>query len=104
MDSRQQQAARYATPNLLVKPVPFGARRSREIRDVGIKGFMILLEGINPGTSKISNTLPYADYSNVKPLEVYISVLANIIIEPSEATILNKDSISFRYRGGQFAR
>ncbi|BFF88831.1 nuclear pore membrane glycoprotein 210-like [Drosophila madeirensis] len=63
---------------------------------VGIKGYMILLEGINTGTSKITITLPYADYSNVKPLEVYISVLANIIIVPSKATILNKDSISFR--------
>ncbi|XP_034665021.1 nuclear pore membrane glycoprotein 210-like isoform X2 [Drosophila subobscura] len=63
---------------------------------VGIKGYMILLEGINTGTSKITITLPYADYSNVKPLEVYISVLAKIIIVPSKATILNKDSISFR--------
>ncbi|XP_033253415.1 nuclear pore membrane glycoprotein 210-like isoform X2 [Drosophila miranda] len=62
----------------------------------GIKGYMILLEGINTGTSKITITMPYAEYSNVKPLEIYISVLANIIIEPSEVTILKKDSISFR--------
>ncbi|XP_034650684.1 nuclear pore membrane glycoprotein 210-like isoform X1 [Drosophila subobscura] len=93
-DSKKPPAMRFLTfsqsPFHTVPPA------LEKFEAVGIKGYMILLEGINTGTSKITITLPYADYSNVKPLEVYISVLANIIIEPSEATILNKDSISFR--------
>ncbi|KAH8339937.1 hypothetical protein KR067_003165 [Drosophila pandora] len=62
----------------------------------GIMGYMILLEGINTGTSKVTISMPQTDYIHVPPIEVYISVLANIIIEPSEVTILAGDSITFR--------
>ncbi|XP_044248664.1 nuclear pore membrane glycoprotein 210 isoform X1 [Drosophila takahashii] len=63
---------------------------------VGTKGYMILLEGINTGTAKVTIRMPQAEYRHVPPIEVFISVLANIIIEPSEVTILIGDSISFR--------
>ncbi|KAH8372961.1 hypothetical protein KR009_008980 [Drosophila setifemur] len=62
----------------------------------GVKGHKILLEGINTGTSKVAISMPQVEYSHVKPVEVYISVLANIIIEPSEVTILAGDSIALR--------
>ncbi|XP_002004459.3 nuclear pore membrane glycoprotein 210 [Drosophila mojavensis] len=62
----------------------------------GVKGYMILLEGINTGTSKVSVSMPQPEYRHVPPVEVYISVLANIIIEPSEVTIMAGDTINFR--------
>ncbi|ALC42602.1 gp210, partial [Drosophila busckii] len=62
----------------------------------GVKGYMILLEGINTGTSKVAVSMPQHEYRDVPPIEVYISVLANIIIEPSEVTILAGDNINFR--------
>ncbi|EDW01493.1 nuclear pore membrane glycoprotein 210 [Drosophila grimshawi] len=62
----------------------------------GFKGYMILLEGINTGTSKVAVSMPQPEYSHVPVMEVYISVLANIIIEPSEVTIMAGDSINFR--------
>ncbi|EDW34958.1 GL20049 [Drosophila persimilis] len=93
-DSKKPPAMRFLTfsksPYHTVPPA------LEKFEAAGIKGYMILLEGINTGTSKITITMPYAEYSNVKPMEIYISVLANIIIEPSEVTILKKDSISFR--------
>ncbi|EDV59867.1 uncharacterized protein Dere_GG23181 [Drosophila erecta] len=62
----------------------------------GKKGHMILLEGVNTGTAKVTIGMPQAEYKHVRPVEVYISVLANIIIEPSEVTIMAGDSVSFR--------
>ncbi|XP_030369021.1 nuclear pore membrane glycoprotein 210 [Scaptodrosophila lebanonensis] len=62
----------------------------------GIMGYMTLLEGINTGTSKVTVTMPQPEYNNVAPIEVYISVLANIIIEPSEVHIMTGDTVSFR--------
>ncbi|XP_068145657.1 nuclear pore membrane glycoprotein 210 [Drosophila tropicalis] len=62
----------------------------------GLKGYMILLEGINTGTSKVTISMPQPEYQNVPHIEVYISVLANIIIEPSEVTIMTGDSINLR--------
>ncbi|KAH8416192.1 hypothetical protein KR222_010408, partial [Zaprionus bogoriensis] len=62
----------------------------------GIKGYMILLEGINTGTSKVAVSMPQPEYRHVPAIEVTISVLANIIIEPSEVTVMAGDSVDFR--------
>lgn len=64
---------------------------------VGLKGYMVLLEGINTGSAKVSVGLPYPEYQHTVPaLEVNIVVLANIILDPSDVHILVGDSISFR--------
>lgn len=64
---------------------------------VGLKGYMVLLEGINTGSAKVSVKLPYAEYQHiVSPLDVNIVVLANIILDPSDVHILVGDSIAFR--------
>lgn len=63
---------------------------------IGLRGFMVLLEGINTGSAKVRVELPYTEYQHVEPLEVNIVVLANIILEPSDVHILVGDSISFR--------
>lgn len=83
----------------------------------GLRGYMVLLEGINTGTAKVfislsilyfifnililfvfkvTVDLPYPEYRRVQPLQVYINVLANIILEPSDVFILPGDSINFR--------
>ncbi|XP_067631860.1 nuclear pore membrane glycoprotein 210 [Eurosta solidaginis] len=60
------------------------------------KGYMVLLEGINTGTAKVTISIPYPEYSHVPNIEVYISVLANIILEPSDVHMLLGDIINFR--------
>lgn len=64
---------------------------------VGLKGYMVLLEGINTGSAKVSVKMPYPEYQHiVSPVEVNIVVLANIILDPSDVHILVGDSIAFR--------
>lgn len=48
----------------------------------GLRGYMVLLEGINTGSAKVTVNLPYSEYSNmVSPIEVNIVVLANIVLD-----------------------
>lgn len=61
-----------------------------------LRGYMVLLEGINTGTATVSVKLPYVEYSSVSSVEVDIMVLANLLIDPVDAYILNGDSINFR--------
>lgn len=64
---------------------------------VGLKGYMVLLEGINTGSAKVSVELAYPEYHHiVAPLDVNIVVLANIILDPSDVHILVGDSVAFR--------
>lgn len=63
---------------------------------IGLRGYMVLLEGINTGSARVRVELPYPEYQSVGPVEVNIVVLANIILEPSDVHILVGDSISFR--------
>lgn len=64
---------------------------------LGLRGYMVLLEGFNTGSAKVSVHLPYPEYSNiVAPIEVNIMVLANIILDPSDVHIMVGDSISFK--------
>lgn len=62
----------------------------------GVTGFMILLEGINTGTAKVSVRLPYAEYAQVPSVAVDIMVLANILIDPADVHILVGDRTRFR--------
>ncbi|XP_020712667.1 nuclear pore membrane glycoprotein 210 isoform X1 [Ceratitis capitata] len=61
-----------------------------------MKGYMVLLEGINTGIAKVTISIPYPEYSHVPKMEVYINVLANIILEPSDVHMLPGDKIDFR--------
>lgn len=70
---------------------------------VGLKGYMVLLEGINTGSAKVSVELAYPEYHQiVTPLDVNIVVLANIILDPSDVHILVGDSVAFRILQVQF--
>lgn len=63
---------------------------------MGKKGHMILLDGINSGSAKVIVKLPYTEYKNVPEVEVDITVLANLIIDPIDVNVLVGDSITFR--------
>ena len=63
---------------------------------LGKKGHMVLLDGINSGSAKVIVKLPYAEYKHIPEVEVDITVLANLIIDPTNANILVGDSIEFR--------
>lgn len=64
---------------------------------LGLRGYMVLLEAINTGTARVTVELPYQEYSHiVSPIEVNIMVLANIILDPSDVNLLVGDSISFK--------
>lgn len=64
---------------------------------LGLRGYMVLLEGFNTGSAKVSVHLPYQEYIKiVAPIEVNIMVLANIILDPSDVHIMVGDSISFK--------
>ncbi|XP_029037862.1 nuclear pore membrane glycoprotein 210 [Osmia bicornis bicornis] len=62
----------------------------------GKKGHIVLLEGIKTGTAKVSVRLPYPEYKHVPPIEVELIVIANLIIIPSDITVMVYDS--FRYK------
>lgn len=63
---------------------------------MGKKGHMILLDGINSGSAKVIVKLPYAEYKDVKEVEVDITVLANLIIDPVDVNILVGDTTTFK--------
>lgn len=63
---------------------------------VGKKGHMILLDGINSGSAKVIVKLPQSEYKHVPEIEVDITVLANLIIDPMDASILIGDTITFK--------
>jgi nuclear pore complex protein Nup210 len=63
---------------------------------MGLKGHMTLIEGINSGSAKVIVKLPYEEYQRVPQVEVDITVLANLIIDPTDVHILVGDSINFK--------
>uniref|UniRef100_A0AAG5DFW4 BIG2 domain-containing protein n=1 Tax=Anopheles atroparvus TaxID=41427 RepID=A0AAG5DFW4_ANOAO len=62
----------------------------------GVQGYMVLLEGINTGSARVTAKLPHAEYSHVPPVDVNIMVLANLILNPSDVYMLPGDTIEFK--------
>ncbi|KOX79473.1 hypothetical protein WN51_02738 [Melipona quadrifasciata] len=63
---------------------------------IGKKGHIVLLEGIKTGTAKVSVKLPYPEYKHVPPIEVELIVIANLIIIPSDTTVMAYDSFKYK--------
>ncbi|CAK9831046.1 Nuclear pore membrane glycoprotein 210 [Anthophora retusa] len=63
---------------------------------IGKKGHIVLLEGIKTGTAKVSVRLPYPEYKHVPPIEVELIVIANLIIIPSDITVMAYDSFKYK--------
>lgn len=63
---------------------------------IGIRGHIILLEGIKTGTAKVSVKLPQKEYRHINPVEVQLMVVANLLIDPADVYLLPGDSIKYR--------
>lgn len=63
---------------------------------MGLRGHKTLIEGINTGSAKVIVKLPHIEYSNVKQVEVDITVLANLIIDPVDVHVLVGDTVTFK--------
>lgn len=68
------------------------------LESIGLKGSMTLLEGVNTGSASVTISLPYPEYSEIEPLVVQIMVLANLMLDPSDAHILVGDTIQFKIK------
>uniref|UniRef100_A0A182Q5Y5 BIG2 domain-containing protein n=1 Tax=Anopheles farauti TaxID=69004 RepID=A0A182Q5Y5_9DIPT len=71
-------------------------RAIERLEAAGVQGYMVLLEGINTGSARVTARLPHAEYSHVPPVDVNIMVLANLILNPSDVYILPGDTIEFK--------
>ncbi|XP_058055409.1 nuclear pore membrane glycoprotein 210 [Anopheles bellator] len=71
-------------------------RAIEKLEVAGVQGYMVLLEGINTGSARVTARLPHAEYSHVAPVDVNIMVLANLILDPSDVYILAGDTIEFK--------
>ncbi|XP_039276668.1 nuclear pore membrane glycoprotein 210 [Nilaparvata lugens] len=63
---------------------------------LGLRGHIVLLEGIKTGSAKVSVQLPHKEYKHVAPIEVQLNVVANLIIDPPDAYILQGDTLRYR--------
>ncbi|XP_001601346.4 nuclear pore membrane glycoprotein 210 [Nasonia vitripennis] len=75
---------------------PYETPHSVEMLDaVGKTGNIVLLEGVKTGTAKVSVKIMYPEYRHVPPVEVELIVVANLIIIPSDVTIMPFDSFTY---------
>ncbi|RUS72155.1 hypothetical protein EGW08_020082, partial [Elysia chlorotica] len=58
------------------------------LEESGLQGDRILVEGMRTGSAKVSTRLRDPVYKNVKPYDVRIMVIANLMISPPDAYIL----------------
>ncbi|XP_011500196.1 PREDICTED: nuclear pore membrane glycoprotein 210 [Ceratosolen solmsi marchali] len=76
---------------------PYETPSSIEMLDaIGKTGNIILLEGIKTGTAKVAVKILYPEYRHVPPVEVELIVVANLIIIPSDVTMMSFDSFKYR--------
>lgn len=76
---------------------PYETPHSVEMLDiVGKTGNIVLLEGVKTGTAKVAVKILYPEYRHVPPVEVELIVIANLIIIPSDVTIMPFDSFTYR--------
>lgn len=67
-----------------------------ELEEENKRGYVVLLEGVKTGTIKVSVGLPQPEYEHIELSEVSLSVIANLIIMPSDTYIMAGDTITFR--------
>lgn len=99
----QHKTASDSSWNQVLRFLDFSASKYHEVpKDIekfellGLKGYKVLLEGINTGYSKVTVRLPYPEYQHVPAVEVDIMVLANLIIDPVDVHIMVGDTVNFR--------
>uniref|UniRef100_A0A0C9RIR8 Pom210 protein n=1 Tax=Fopius arisanus TaxID=64838 RepID=A0A0C9RIR8_9HYME len=62
----------------------------------GRQGSIILLEGVKTGTARVEAKLPYTEYKHVSPVEVELIVVANLIILPTDVTMMAFDTLKYK--------
>ncbi|KRT81282.1 hypothetical protein AMK59_6258, partial [Oryctes borbonicus] len=67
-----------------------------EFEEHNKRGHIVLLEGIKTGTAKVQVQLAYEEYTCVKPEEVQLSVVANLIILPADIYCMVYEVITFK--------
>lgn len=63
---------------------------------LGKTGNIILLEGVRTGTARVTTKLIYSEYKHVPQVEVDLIVVANLIIIPSDVTVMAYDHFIYR--------
>ncbi|XP_075220860.1 nucleoporin 210 [Lycorma delicatula] len=71
---------------------------------IGLRGHIVLLEGVKSGSAKVSVQLPHAEYRNVPPVELQLIVVANLIIDPPDAYVLKGDMIKYKLFQVQYGK
>ncbi|CAL1542005.1 unnamed protein product, partial [Lymnaea stagnalis] len=71
-------------------------RHISPLEEQGKQGDMILVEGIRTGSAKVSARLRDPAYKNVKPNDVRIMVIANLILSPLEAYVLTHGHVQYK--------
>ncbi|XP_043283019.1 nuclear pore membrane glycoprotein 210 [Venturia canescens] len=79
------QESPYETPSTIIS-----------LDNTGRQGHIILLEGIKTGTAKVSVRSAHSEYKHVPPVEVELIVVANLIILPTDVTMMAYDSFKYR--------
>lgn len=76
---------------------PYETPRSvQAFEELGLRGHIVLLEGVKTGSAKVSVKLPYPEYTTVSPAEVSLMVVANLIIVPADIYIIRGDTIQYK--------
>ncbi|GFS06125.1 nuclear pore membrane glycoprotein 210-like [Elysia marginata] len=58
------------------------------LEEKGLQGDRLLVEGVRTGSAKVSTRLRDPVYKNVKPYDVRIMVIANLMLSPPDAYVL----------------
>lgn len=76
---------------------PYETPHTVEMLDAsGKRGNIVLLEGVKTGAAKVSVKLLHHEYKNVHPVEVDLVVVANLIIIPSDVTMMMYDCFTYK--------
>uniref|UniRef100_A0A1B6DER5 BIG2 domain-containing protein n=1 Tax=Clastoptera arizonana TaxID=38151 RepID=A0A1B6DER5_9HEMI len=60
------------------------------------QGHIVLIEGITTGIAKVSVSLPHKEYNQVPKIEVQLSVVANLLLDPPDSYIIRGDKIKYK--------
>jgi len=71
---------------------------------LGLKGHTILIEGKQTGAATITVRLPQSEYNEVPAEGVQLLVLTNMIVTPTDATLMVGDRLKYRLQQFQHGK
>lgn len=84
MKFRTFQGSPYATPRAIAP-----------IEDEGKQGYMVLIEGKQTGTARLSVRVAHPAYKDLPPTSVDLMVIANLLLDPAEVYVLAHTSLTY---------